>query len=91
MKFSLNKSSVTSPLLSVMTGKDSEEDIQVTFSLNEGLLTTNPQMKEKDSYLASRTDIKMTASNSSSPAASPVSKPRKLQRLAQRPSVFEQC
>jgi hypothetical protein len=74
-----------------MTGKDSEEDIQVNFNLNEGLLTKDPQMKEKDSYLASRTDVKLTASNSSSPVASPVSKPRRIQRLAQRPSVFEQC
>jgi hypothetical protein len=60
----MNKSTFSSPLLSVMTGRDSGDIFSNDFNINEGILKSDPNLKEKDSYLADRTDVELSADDS---------------------------
>jgi hypothetical protein len=87
----MNKSTFSSPLLSVMTGRDSEDIFSNDFNINEGILKSDPNLKEKDSYLADRTDVELSADDSLEEKDYSLMLPKRVSSIMNQSRIFQQC
>jgi hypothetical protein len=74
-----------------MTGKDSEDNFTNDFNINEGILKKDPNLTEKDSYLVDRTDVELSADDSSYEKDYSLLNPRRENNMSKHHSYFQQC
>lgn len=87
LNFGLNKDTEVSPLLSVMTSaRDTEDEYLHEFKLNPEI--SHDEMKKNESYLDSRLDCELMASNPPSPRISPESRPIRVTNMFGMPKCF---